>query len=68
MQFHLLIAEIQRLSLAEKLHLRTLLDHFIREDRRAAINGNHLRSLEELQQGVLEFSRDPARLREMLEG
>jgi hypothetical protein len=62
-----LVDEIRHLSLPEKEEIRSLLDKFLTEERRAEINNHHQKSLEELRQGELEFSSDPARLRQMLE-
>jgi len=45
---------------------RLLLNKFLIEERRAEISSQHQRSLEELGRGDLEFSTDPARLRQML--
>jgi hypothetical protein len=67
MQFHLLIDEIQHLSLPEKEEIRALLDRFLIEERRAEISSRHQQSLDELRRGELEFSSDPDRLRQMLE-
>ena len=68
MQFHLLVDEIRHLSLSEKEEIRSLLDKFLIEERRAEISSHHQQSLEELRRGDLEFSSDPDRLRQMLEG
>lgn len=67
MQFHLLVDEIRHLSLPEKEEIRSLLDKFLIEERRAEISSHHQQSLEELRRGELEFSSDPAQLRPMLE-
>ena len=67
MQFHLLVDEIQHLSLPEKEEIRSLLDKLLTAERRAEISSHHQQSLEELRRGELEFSSDPHRLRQMLE-
>jgi len=67
MQFHLLVDEIRHLSLPEKEEIRSLLDKFLIEERRAEISSHHQQSLEELRRGELEFNSDPDRLRQMLE-
>ncbi|NJL29689.1 MAG: hypothetical protein HC897_18260 [Thermoanaerobaculia bacterium] len=68
MQFHLLVDEIRHLSLPEKQEMRNLLDKFLIEERRTEIARNHEQSLEAHRRGELEFSNDPARLRQLLEG
>lgn len=67
MQFHLLVDEIRHLSLPEKEEMKTLLDKYLMEERRTEIARNHEQSLEEHRRGELEFSSDPARLRQLLE-
>jgi hypothetical protein len=62
-----LVDEIRHLSLPEKEEIRSLLDKFLIEERRAEISNHHQQSLEELRRGELKFSSDPARLRQMLE-
>ncbi len=63
MQFHLLVDEIQHLSLPEKEEIRSLLDKLLTEERRAEISSHHRQSLEELHRGELDFRSAPERLR-----
>ena len=67
MQFHTLVEKIRHLSLPEKEEMRSLLDRFVADERRAEISAHHRESLEELQRGELKFSSDPERLRELLD-
>lgn len=67
MNFHALVEEIQHLSLSEKEEMRSLLDRYVADERRAEIAAHHRESLEELQRGELEFSDNPRRLRELLD-
>ena len=67
MTFQTLVEHIQLLSLPEKEEIRSLLDRYVAEERRAEIARHHVESLEELRRDELEFSSDPARLRQMLD-
>ena len=67
MTFQTLVEHIQLLSLPEKEEIRSLLDRYVAEERRAEVARHHEESLEELRRDELEFSSDPARLRQMLD-
>jgi hypothetical protein len=67
MNFNALVQEIQILSLPEKEEMKSLLDRYIAEGRRAEIVKHYRESRDELDQGKLEFSNDLGRLREILD-
>lgn len=66
MHFHALVEEVRQLSLPEKEEMRSLLDRIVAEERRAEIASRYKESLEELRNDDLEFSDDPARLRDLM--
>lgn len=51
MNFLTLVEEIRHLSLSEKEEMRSLLDRYVAEERRAQMPAHHRESLEELQRG-----------------
>ncbi|MCP4657039.1 MAG: hypothetical protein GY856_16640 [bacterium] len=60
MHFHTLVDEVRDLSLAEKQDMRILLERFVAEERREEMARSHEESIEELRQGRLEFTSNPA--------
>lgn len=58
-----IVEEIKKLSLEEKEELKFLIEKLMAEEARKKIFRNYKRSLEELQQGKLEFTSDINRLK-----
>ncbi|MCK6621467.1 MAG: hypothetical protein HUU32_02830 [Calditrichaceae bacterium] len=61
-----IVEEIKRLSSEEKEELKLLIEKFLAEEVRKRIYRNYKRSLKELQDGKLEFTRDIQRLKDSI--
>lgn len=57
---------VQKLSLDEKEEVKSILERSIIEQRREAIYRNHLRSMKELKQGKIKFTRNLNELKRMM--
>ena len=67
MSFSDVVEAIKELSTEEKEEVRSLLDRYLREERRAEIYRNFKVTQEEGRQGKLNFSSDINELKEMLD-
>ncbi|HVQ38740.1 MAG TPA: hypothetical protein VMS31_14475 [Pyrinomonadaceae bacterium] len=64
--FSKVVEDVKQLSTAEKEELQGLLKIYLIEERRREIEQNYEAGLDELREGGISFSRDPATLRKSL--
>jgi methionine synthase II (cobalamin-independent) len=64
--FSKVVEDVKQLSTAEKEELQELLKNYLTEERRREIERNYEAGLDELRDGELTFSRDPATLSKSL--
>ena len=67
MSFGDVVEAIKKLSTEEKQEIQTLLNQYLREDKREKIYQNLQSTQEEYKKGELEFSSDINQLKQMLD-
>ena len=67
MSFSDVVETIKNLSLEEKKEIQTLLSQYLREERREEIYNNYQKSINEEQQGELNFSSNIDELKQLIE-
>ncbi len=67
MSFSDVVETIKNLSFEEKQEIQALLAQYLREERREAIYNNYQKSIDEEQQGELNFSSNIDELKQLIE-